>query len=143
MCEKAKDFLSRYRRAAERVRELEEEIDTVSEEIGSLQIALDGMPHGTEISDITARRAVKLADLGADLQREKAAADLVRQKVRDVIDQVPDPSCARILYDRYIRRMSWAAIIEKEAYSDRQVYRYHRDGLAAVAEVLKDVSECQ
>lgn len=143
MCEDARAFLERYRRASESVRQKEEELDRVFEEVDSLQVSLDGMPHGTELSDVTAKRAVKLADLGVDLQREKAAADLVRREVLEVIDQVPDPNSSRILYDRYIRTMSWSKIIDRENYSDRQIYRYHRDGLMAVGEILKDVSECQ
>ena len=123
MCENARAFLERYGRATESVREKEIEIDRIAEEVDSLQIGMDGMPRGTELSDVTARRAIKLADLGVDLQREREAAEWVRKEVRAVIEQIQDPTNARILYERYILFKKWDEIEAGMPYERRQIFR--------------------
>jgi DNA-directed RNA polymerase specialized sigma subunit len=138
MYDAARQFLLRYQRADEQVRQMEEELTRLRTEIDSTRIQLSDMPHGTELSDATANYAVQLADAEVDLQRMKARAESTRGEVLTAISQVQDATAAAILYERYIQLRTISEIVRRLNYSRRQVYRLMDDGLRDVEHNLRN-----
>ncbi|MBQ2086151.1 MAG: hypothetical protein II464_07780 [Oscillospiraceae bacterium] len=130
----AKEFLKQYRRETERVIELNQSIAELEQQIDSISINLDGMPHGTKISNNTQDLALRLAERKALCENMTACAVLIREEVMDAIHKVDDPVLARLLYLRYIEGASWKDIAEDLHYDDAYVRsRLHSKALAQIA----------
>lgn len=114
----AKEYLSQYRRYAERIRQIDLDIERLEAEAESISIDLDGMPHGTTLSDRTGSLATRLADLRSKklLLREEAWEK--REEIEEVIQSLPDPVMTRLLYDRYIIGMRWEDVARDLNYDD-------------------------
>ena len=132
-----KEYLQQYRRLTVRIRQLEEDIRRLEEEIGGTGISNDGMPKGTRISDPTAAYAAQLVELKNRKIRIKAKAWEKRDEIQAVIDAVEDPVCARLLYDRYILCMKWEEAADDLGYD--MVYvatKLHRRALSKASEKM-------
>ena len=132
-----KEYLIQYSRLVERIRQLDEDIAKLEEEIGGTGTKNDGMPRGTKISDPTASFAVQLAEKKARKLEIRAKAWEKRDEIQAVIDSIEDPVSARLLYERYILRMRWRDIAEGLGYElNYTTMRLHTKALAAVAEKM-------
>ena len=134
----AKDFLKQYEiadRAARRYRrEYMEEllaIDTVR----SLS-DLDGLPHGSGISNPVEAKAVRLADKAELYKDAYLEAIRIRQEVFDVIAKIPN-GIGDVMYERYINLRKWHEVAEIVHYSERQCRKLHNKGLRIVEEFLE------
>ena len=134
----AKEYLCQYRRLTERIRQLEMELQRLSAQIDSLEIDYSGMPHGSGISDRTGSLAAKLADKYDKYLALKAQAEEKCSEINDAIGKVSDPTLAKLLYDRYIRFMTWEDIAEDINRSDKWTRtRLHAEALRKISEISK------
>lgn len=117
----AKEYLKRYKRELVRIRGLDESIARLEAEIGSISVSLDGMPHGTGLSDKTASLAVSLAEKKIQREEMRARAILISEEILDSIHALSDPDQARLLYLRYITGLSWEGIAKEMGYSETHV----------------------
>lgn len=129
----AKEFLNQYKTAASRVRRLEIELEDERIMIDAIRSLSDndGMPHGSGISKPTENKAVKLADKLIELVEARFDAIEIRREVFNVVIKV-DGVPGDVLFDRYIKLMSWEQICDDTHYSWSWVHKYHRDGLEIV-----------
>lgn len=136
-----KEYLCGYKRMIKRIRILEQSIDKLISEIGGGSIGIrDGMPTGTTLSDQTGRIAVRLAELKEKREAMRLAAVEIRDEIEDVILAVEDPIYMQLLYDRYVRLMSWNDITEDLRLDNDQYVRgkLHSKALDAVEGKLND-----
>lgn len=57
-------------------------------------------------------------------------------KTMKTIDNIKDPMMRSLLYDRYIRRLSYKQLSAKFHYGDRQTYRYMHKSLDQIREYI-------
>lgn len=134
----AKEYLQQYRRQAERIRQIDIDIEKLRAEAESMSAGYTGMPRGTRISDKTGRLASRLADLSIRKEQEREEAWKLREEIEAVIQAVRDPVQSRVLYDRYIMGMKWDDIAAEVGYDTKHVAgRIHGKALQEVAAILR------
>lgn len=93
--------------------------------------------HGGDSQKLWAAFADELDEVSAtqeEIDRHKA-------KLEAVICQVDGKLARRILRLRYVRCWPWPRICAAIPKSDRQIYRMHRDGLAAAEAIWRELRE--
>ena len=130
----AREYLERPEKIVREIRQRHERIGTLK------RLATR---FGPELSDIRvqatpdpARMQAFLAD-AADEEREIGRLEeKLRQAQCDsarLIARLPDEKMARILEMRYLDQQPFFRIAARMHYDERQIYRYHRQGLRYVA----------
>lgn len=117
-CINAKCYLLQYRRALERIHQLEARIERLYAE-AEVQAAApkpDIVRGSGKKQDRTADLAVKIADISDRLWHQQMDAIDLAEEVATVIEAVPDPVQSRLLYDRYIDGMSWDEVANDIGY---------------------------
>ena len=134
----AKEYLSQYWNLTEKLNELETDIERIEQEAGEVKLTLDGMPHGTDLSDKTGNYAAKLADMRMKAIEKRSEAWDKRIEIEDVIMRVTDSDYQRILYMRYILKAHWEEIAVDIHRSFRHVTRLHGEALLEVQKILDE-----
>ena len=135
---KAKQFLSRYLNITEHLRQMEEELEALRQEDGSISMQIDGMPHGTKLSDRTGQMAVRLAEITVEIMDERTKAIEERNEIRNVILRVGDHNLSHILRRRYIDGKTWEEIAVEMNYTYRWTLTLHGRALEEVDRILKE-----
>ena len=136
---RAKEYLLQYRRALERIRQLDARIERLYLEAEIQATApkeVDVKGSGLK-RDRTAELAVKIADTTERLNAERLDALELVNEISAVIDRVPDTVQSRLLFDRYVAGMTWdqtAADIGHDPVHTRG--RLHGAALEAVRVIL-------
>lgn len=132
-------WLNRYRKAVREEQLILDEIQRLRESRMFPSLVLDGMPHGSDHSDLSAY----VARMDEQLTRLKEwQLEKVRlyESISDRIRRVEDDNQRALLICRYIKGMSWEDIAAKLGYTWRHVHRIHSQALDGID--LKDVIEC-
>jgi len=113
----AKEYLMQIRTLDSMIKNIEDEIQSLREETASLRSAWpDGQPRGTGTTDPVGAQAVKIADQLTTAERTHLTymreMYRKREEILNVIEQVNDGECQRLLYLRYVQGYSWEAIAE-------------------------------
>lgn len=134
----AKEFLKQYEYADRRVRRLEEEYNDEMLMVDAIRSSSDndGMPHGTNISNPTLDKAMRLNDKRQRLVEAKVDAIEARQKVFDMIDGIEGVE-GDVLFERYVKLRKWEEICVIIHYSWQGTHLIHRRALAIVDSRLK------
>jgi DNA-directed RNA polymerase specialized sigma24 family protein len=119
-----------------RIRNREHDLAELREERESISINLDGMPHGTSLSDKTARLAAQLADAEEEIIELRSEAWSIRMEIVRTLNGIQTPEYNTLLYLRYIEGKTWEQIAVEMHYSIQHIYRMHDSALAAVTEIL-------
>lgn len=135
--EEIKIFLRGYRNLSEKIEQITEELKELNAEVDSININLDGMPHGTEISDKTGRLATRLAEMSDKLIDAKIEAWKARQEINDVILRVDDRNLAHILRRRYIDGKTWEEISVEMNCTYRWTTELHGRALQKVKKIIE------
>ena len=100
----AKAYLNQYLDQCKVIKSLERDLQNTKAEYDSISIALDGMPHGTGISDKTSVIASKTTDLIIGIMDERTKAIDLKKEIEDTIKAVKDVDVTLylILFYRYI-----------------------------------------
>lgn len=106
----AKEYLLQYKRMKKRIKSIERAIEELETQVSSISINLDGMPHGTDLSDKTGRLAAAIADKQNELIDRRIDAFNVMVAVSDIIAQVADEDQRWLLTMRYINGYTWEKI---------------------------------
>lgn len=122
-------YLNEYRRLTEKIRQIDEDIESIESEIGAKSIGDGGGVQTSEVTDPTAKLAVQLADIRIHKDSIRAVAWQRREEIVRVIDGVQDTLQSRLLYDRYIKLMTWREVAEDIYVSEE----YARGRLHAAA----------
>ena len=132
----AKEYLRSYRRMAEKLKQIEDDIDHMKLERDSIQIRADGMPASSGISDRVATLAAKIVDMENDYLGKREDLLRHRAEIREVILSVPDDRQSEVLDLRYIQGLKWEEIADRMAYYPRHVQRIHGYALLEVQKIL-------
>lgn len=138
------EYLEQYRDATMEIARLQEEykqeiylIDNIRDPLGG-----DGMPRSGEISQKVQDDAIRLQEKAEELKLYEAHALAVRQEIVRTINKVSEPA-ADVLMEKYVklaangRLKTWRAVAEAVGYSEDNVYKLRRKGLAKVEELIR------
>ena len=117
------DFLQSYNDALRRERRLGEKVVELRERQRSAgAIRYTGMPHGTDISDLS-DYIVKLEEQISALIDAKSRTDAVSEAMCEVFERLPRQDEYDVLYYRYVRGWKPQKIADKLFMARRTVYR--------------------
>lgn len=135
----AKSFLQQYATIMTKIQVIEEELADLREARSSIAIKLDGMPRGSNLSDPTARLAIQLADLEAELIEMQSRSWTIRMQILDVIGTLENPDHMKVLHLRYIKRKRWWQIAGTMHYSYQWVSGpLHKSAIQEVEKIMED-----
>ena len=134
----AKEFLRQYEYATYKAHQCREQYQLMMEKIDAIGSTLgsDGMPHGSGVSRKTEQLAIELAEAAQrylDAERESFNK---RQDVYELIRSI-DGIEGEVLYQKYIKLLTWEEIANALHYSVRGIQYAHGRALVLVAEKLK------
>lgn len=136
----AKEFLKQYEYASLRAQRCREEYERENELIGSINVNIDGMPHGFGISRKVEDEAERLAEKAGKWKAAEVAAIKARQEVFDMIHDI-DGVDGEILRQRYINLHKWEAVCIIVHLSWYSVHEHHKKALAIVQQRLDEKSK--
>ena len=126
--EKKKEYLRRYNDHVRRIRRIEIELA----ELRTMRISgsgnTDGMPHGSNQSDLS-DYAADLDELEQKLIKERYKRVLAYKEIVRRIKKLESENEKDVLIYRYIAGYDWWQIAQKLRYSERQVHRFHGEAL--------------
>jgi hypothetical protein len=121
-----------------RIRNREHDLAELREERESISINLDGMPHGTSLSDKTARLAAQLADAEEEIIELRSEAWSIRMEIVRTLNRIQTPEYNTLLYLRYIEGKTWEQIAVEMHYTYQWVAGpLHGRALVLVDEILQ------
>ena len=88
---------------------------------------MDGMPHGSDVTDKVGNIAAKLATLSSEID----ALEERRERLMAVLESLP-PDEYGALHRHYIRGMTWEEVAEDMNIGVATAYRYRKSGLKLV-----------
>lgn len=80
----------------------------------------------------------KIADLDAEIARERIELETVRLDTTLMICQIYDPVRQRLLMLRYIEHHKWTEIMKELGYSRSRIFELHEDALCAMEKLLAE-----
>lgn len=123
-----KMYLRGYRKHGNRIKRIEAEI----EEIRSMKlypsVNNDGMPHGTNQSDLS-DYASKLTELEEELYQEGIQQVKEYKDISWRIQQLKDEDERDVLFYRYIKGLEWWEVARAMDYSESWIYELHGNAL--------------
>ena len=125
-----KAWLLQYRRLDERIDRLEKEKARWIERATKISAPINGLPHGSGISDAVGFAVSKAADLAAEINREIDRLADLRREIEVAIRTVDDSVLRELLERRYIDGDTWENIAVLMHYSYMHVCRLHGMALA-------------
>lgn len=99
--------------------QLHERLDRAYEMVESLRDRvypqtqnLDGMPHGTDVSDQVGNLAIQIADLTARIDRLEEETEKGDREIREFADSFSDERIQMAIQLRFISGFTWSATAE-------------------------------
>ena len=132
-----KEYLNRYKDAVVLVEQLNKELKGLQYEAEAIGISLDGMPHGTNVSDKTGNYAAKIADMVIEVIEQRTEALAVRSEIWRTVGRIKNTDARRVIYERYLGLKRFEEIAVDMNYGIRNIYRLHGEGLQMVGEIIK------
>ena len=132
-------WLNRYRAAIREEEFILGESQRLRQDKMFPSMIMDGMPHGSDHSDLSAY-AAKIDEQLTRLKEWQLEKVRLYESISDRIRRVEDDNQRALLICRYIKGMSWEDIAVKLNYTWRHVHRIHSQALDGID--LKDVIEC-
>lgn len=137
------EYLEQYKEATKLVMRAQEEYNKEMEMIDTIRSPLggDGMPRSGEISKKVEADAIRLEEKARELLAVEIPALRIRQHIVETIQKVPGPA-ADVLMERYVnltengRMQTWRSVAEAIGYSEENVYKLRKKGLAEVEKML-------
>lgn len=126
--DKKKAFLRRYRECERREQEILEEIQRLRMDKMFPSVVNDGMPKGSQQSDLSDYVAAIERQIGR-LKRERLKKVRTREQIDLAIRRMENPAEQRVLRLRYLCGLNWKEIGEKMGYNERQPKRIHGSAL--------------
>lgn len=96
----AKEFLRSYMRQLAKIDIVEQDIEAYRSEVENTAQAIDGLPHGSAVTDKVGNITAKIVDRTSDALLEREIATDRRNRISKAIRQVNDERYMRVLYER-------------------------------------------
>lgn len=126
--EQKKEYLKSYRRAIKREQDILDEIQRLRLDKMFPSVLNDGMPHGSNHSDLSDYAAI-LDEQIELLKEERLERVRCYQKIEGQIRQMENEDEQEVLRLRYILGMKWEEVAVKMGYSWKQTHRIHSSAL--------------
>lgn len=124
-----KDNLKDYQGLLLEEKQLEEKLKMLESEAYSANSTnLDGMPKGNDISDPTARYAVKLQEIKEKLENKHIEVLTKLSEIETAIDGLR-PLYRYIMREYYIYNKKWEQIAVDTHYSIQRIWQIHGEAL--------------
>lgn len=130
----AKEFLNQAHCLNKLIQSHQRELSEL-EEMGAVISSsnFSGMPSGSRSTEAPfVRQVMKKIDFENQIRQELENLIDLKKQIHDAIDAVPDMNQRLVLRYRYIEFFPWVKIIaemQDSFYSERQIYRFHSEGL--------------
>ena len=124
----AKEELSQYKYARERVDETLEEYQRYKERAEKMTSIISDMPRGGKSSNKVEDNAVIMADLSKQYEERWIQAEREKLSIELKIDQIKEPY-RKLLKKRYIQDLSFEKIADEMNYSYARITHLHGEAL--------------
>lgn len=124
----AKEELSQYKYARERVDETLEEYQRYKERAEKMTSIISDMPRGGKNSNKVEDNAVIMADLSKQYEERWILAEREKLSIELKIDQVKEPY-RKLLKKRYIQDLNFEKIADEMGYSYVRITHLHGEAL--------------
>lgn len=131
----AKQFLEKLEKLNEMINAKTDERKSLIELAGKTTTELNGMPHGSGVSDNVGNIAAKLADLSKETDRLIDQYVDYKKMVISAIERLPAKEYG-VLHRYYIQNMTWGEVAEDMGYCEMQVYRIRSKALNDLNHVI-------
>lgn len=135
----SKEYLNQYRDMMHLIRNLDAEIEELSERLTSIKSTIgDGMPKAPSPESSIEKLHAILSDKIREKKSMRFQAEWKRIEVEEVIDAVTDTVYRRLLRDRYLNLLDWIDVTANLKYESVPYVRgtLHKQALIAVDEIL-------
>ena len=128
------EYLWGYRRHGRRIKRIEAEIEEIRNMKMYPSMNNDGMPKGSNQSDLSGFVA-ELQEKEDMLYQEGVEAVKVYKDIENQIKKLEDQDERDVLFYRYIKGYDFWKVAEMIDKSERTVYRIHRDALRKMKKI--------
>lgn len=129
MYDDVKRYLNEYQVLQGKEIRKRREIQQAREDQTSVELAMDGMPHGT-VRKSLADYAAEIDELEAELREIIAAKFEARRRITWDIEQIPDSKERDLLHRKYIGGESWSQLGKSMDCSRATVFRIFKEALS-------------
>lgn len=126
--EEKKEYLRSYRRAVKREKDILDEIQRLRTDKMFPSVANDGMPKGSNQSDLSDYIAI-LDEQIELLKVERLEKARCYQKIEKQIKQMENEDEQEVLRLRYITGLKWEEVAARMSYSWKHIHRIHSSAL--------------
>lgn len=126
--EQKKEYLRSYRKALRREERILDEIQELRMNKMFPSVVNDGMPHGSERSDLS-NYIVTLDEMTEELKNERLERAKLRQRIERDIRALDNEDEQEVLRLRYIKGLKWEKVAVEMGYSWKQTHRIHSSAL--------------
>ena len=126
--EEKKEYLRSYRRAVKREKDILDEIQRLRSDKMFPSVANDGMPKGSNQSDLLDYIAI-LDEQIELLKVERLEKARCYQKIEKQIKQMENEDEQEVLRLRYITGLKWEEVAARMSYSWKHIHRIHSSAL--------------
>lgn len=126
--EEKKEYLKSYRRAIRREKDILDEIQRLRSDKMFPSVANDGMPKGSNQSDLSDYIAI-LDEQIELLKAERLEKARCYQKIERQIKQMENEDEQEVLRLRYITGLKWEEVAARMSYSWKHIHRIHSSAL--------------
>ena len=126
--EEKKEYLKSYRRAVKREKDILDEIQRLRADKMFPSVANDGMPKGSNQSDLSDYIAI-LDEQIELLKVERLEKARCYQKIEKQIRQMENEDEQDVLRLRYITGLKWEEVAARMSYSWKHIHRIHSSAL--------------
>lgn len=130
-------MLYEYNQRVAKVKMLEIELEQIDEMISLGSPILDDLPHGTDITDPTAKTALKLQENKEELLKKKGSCERFIKRLDKAIGLLPRTEFL-VIKRRYILDQSWQDISIFMGFSQGHCKRIRRKGIEHLIYLLSD-----
>ena len=129
-----KEYLRGYRRHGRKIKRIEAEIEEIRRMKMYPSMNNDGMPHGTNQSDLSSY-AAELREKEDMLYQEGVEAVKAYKGIEGRINQLEDQDERDVLFYRYIKGYEWWQVAKVMDRSERTIYRLHGSALRKIKKI--------
>lgn len=104
--------LNDYQFLAKKIVTLEDQLKTLKQNVKISSPKLTGLPHGSNISDLTGNWAIEIADMEERLQYLRSISKETLQDVIEFIDSIDDETTRLVFRFRVIQGCTWSNVAE-------------------------------
>lgn len=130
-------WLNKYRAAVREEQMILDEIQRLREDKMFPSLIIDGMPHGSSQSDLSAY-AARLDEQMAKLKEWQLEKVKMYECILDRIRRVEDDNQRALLMCRYIKGMRWEEVASELGYTWRWTHKMHSKALDAI-DIKEDI----